>query len=103
MAEKEKKSKKRKNRGRPSIAELYGETETVALKITVTAKQYEYLTIAGEDLHETPGEILRSLIALAMAIEADEMPDDYNAEMWRDLRRMIRGLRLDLAGRRGGS
>ena len=95
--------KKRKNRGRPSIAELYGETETVALKITVTANQYEWLHTAGEDLHETPGEILRSLVAMAMAIEADEMPDDYSAEIWHDLKRMLRGLRLDLARRRGGS
>ena len=96
-----KQPKKRKHRGRPSIAELYGETETVALKITVTAKQYEWLNAFSGD--ETPGEVLRSLIALAMAVEADEMPGDYNPVMWRDMRRMVRELRLDLARRRGGS
>ena len=92
--------KRPKKRGRPSIAELYGDDETTTLKILLTKKQadwaYEYLGDEGISA------FFRSLMDLAMKVQSGEMPDDYDPAMWQGLMQMVRGARLYLSDERGG-
>jgi hypothetical protein len=86
-------------RGRPSVADRYGSDETVTVKITLTEEQLDWL------LHNYPdgaGAFVRSIVDLVMKIEAGEMPDDYDPQLWKQLDGMVAYAMAQLEERRGG-